>query len=56
MKHVNGIIKNQASTTSYQGEWNNILKALKASAKKNLGYNHKEKQEVQGLQAFAFLS
>ena len=42
MKQVNEIIKNQTSTTSNQEEQNNIIKALKASAKKNLGYNHKE--------------
>ena len=37
MKEINEIIKNQTSTTSNQEEWNNIIKALKASAKKNLG-------------------
>ena len=42
MKQVNEIIKNQTSTTLNQEEWNNIIKALKASAEKNLGYNHKE--------------
>ena len=41
MKQVNEIIKNQTSTTSNQEEWSNIIKALKASAEKNLGYNHK---------------
>ena len=41
-KNANEIIKNQISTTSNQEEWNNIIKALKASAEKNLGYNHKE--------------
>ena len=44
MKQVNEIIKNQASTTSNQEEWNNIVKAQKTSAEKNLGYNHKEKK------------
>ena len=44
MKQVNEIIKTQTSTTSNQEEWNNITKALKASAEKNLGYNHKEKK------------
>ena len=44
LKQVNEIIKTQTSTTSNQEEWNNIIKALKASAKKNLGYNHKEKK------------
>ena len=39
MKQVNEIIKNQTSTSSNQGEWNNI-KALKASAEKNLGCSH----------------
>ena len=42
MKQVNEIIKTQTSTTSNQEECNNIIKALKASAEKNLGYNHKE--------------
>ena len=43
MKQVNEIIKNQTSTASNQDPgWNNIIKALKASAEKNLGYNHKE--------------
>ena len=42
MKQVNEIIKNQSSTTSNQEESNKIIKALKASAEKNLGYNHKE--------------
>ena len=42
MKKVNERIKNQTSTTLNQEEWNNIIKALKASAEKNLGYNHKE--------------
>ena len=41
MKQVNKIIKNQTSTASNQEEWNNIIKALKASPEKNLGYNHK---------------
>ena len=44
MKQVSEIIKSQTSTTSNQEEWNNIIKALKASAEKNLGYNHKEKK------------
>ena len=44
MKQVNEIIKTQTSTTSNQEECNNIIKALKASAEKNLGYNHKEKK------------
>ena len=43
MKEVNEI-KNQESTTSDQKEWNNIIRALKASAEKNLGYKHKEKK------------
>ena len=43
MKQVNKIIKNKKSTTSNQEEQNNFIKALKASAEKNLGYNHKEK-------------
>ena len=34
MKQVKEIIKNQISTTSNQGEWNNIIKALKTSAEK----------------------
>ena len=42
MKQVNKIIKNQTSATSNQEEWNNIIKALKASTEKNLGYNHNE--------------
>ena len=42
MKQVNEIIKNQTSITSNQEEWNNIIKALKPSAEKNLGYNYKE--------------
>ena len=42
-KYVNRIIKNQTSTTSNQEEWKSVLKALKRSAEKNLGYNHKEK-------------
>ena len=43
MKQVNEIIKNQSSTTSDQEELNNIIiKQLKASTEKNLGYNHKE--------------
>ena len=42
MKKVNERIKNQTSTTLNQEEWNIIIKALKASAEKNLGYNHKE--------------
>ena len=42
MKQVKEMIKNKKSTTSNQQEQNNIIKALKASAKKNLGYNHKE--------------
>ena len=45
MKQVNEIIKNQTSATSNQKEWSNIIKALKASAEKNLGYNHKEIQK-----------
>ena len=36
--------KNQINITSNQEEWNNIIKALKASAETNLGYNHKEKK------------
>ena len=44
MKQVNEIIKNQTSTTSNQEEWSNIIKALKASAEKNLGYNLKVKK------------
>ena len=44
MKHVNGLIGTQTSTTSNQEECNNIIKALKASAEKNLGYNHKEQK------------
>ena len=44
MKQVNEIIKTQASTTSNQEEWSSIIKALKASAEKNLRYNHKEKK------------
>ena len=44
MKQVHEIIKNQTSTTSNQEEWNNIIKAQKTSAEKNLGYNHKEKK------------
>ena len=44
MKQVNEVIKTQISTTSNQEEWNNIIKALKASAEKNLGYNLKEKK------------
>ena len=44
MKQVNEIIKTQTSTTSNQEEWNNIVKALKASAEKNLGYNHQGKK------------
>ena len=40
MKKVNERIKNQTSTTSNQDEWNNIMKALKASAE--IGYTHKE--------------
>ena len=44
MKQVNEVIKTQTSTTSNQEEWNNIIKALKASAEKNLGYNLKEKK------------
>ena len=43
-KQVSEIIKTQTSTTSNQEEWNNIIKALKASVEKNLGYNHKEKK------------
>ena len=42
MKQVNEIIKNQTSTTPNQEEWSNIVKALKASADKNLRYKHKE--------------
>ena len=47
MKQVNEIIKNQTRTTSNQEGWNknNIIKALKPSAEKNLGYNHKEMQK-----------
>ena len=46
MKQVNEIIKNQTRTTSNQEGWNkNNIKALKASAEKNLGYNHKEIQK-----------
>ena len=44
LKLVNEILKTQTSTTSNQEEWNNVIKALKASAEKNLGYNHKEKK------------
>ena len=44
MKQVNEIIKNQTITTSNQEEWSNIIKALKASAEKNLGYNLKVKK------------
>ena len=42
IKQVNEIIKNQTSTTPNQEEWSNIVKALKASADKNLRYKHKE--------------
>ena len=42
IKQVKETIKNRKSTTSNQQEQNNIIKALKASAKKNLVYNHKE--------------
>ena len=41
MRQINEIMNNQTSATSNQEGWNNI-KALKASAEKNLGYNHKE--------------
>ena len=44
MKQVDEIIKNQKTTISNQEEWNNIIKVLKASVEKNLGYNHKEKK------------
>ena len=44
MKQVNEIIKNLIRTTSNQEDWKNI-KALKASAEENLGYNHKEKKK-----------
>ena len=44
MKQVNKIIKNQTSKTSNQKELNNIIKVLKASTEKKLGYNHKEKK------------
>ena len=55
MKQVNEIKKNQISTTSNQKEWNNIIKTLKISAEKNLGYNHKEKNiEIQTFCTFQF--
>ena len=55
MKQVNEIKKNQISTTSNQKEWNNIIKTLKTSAEKNLGYNHKEKNiEIQTFCTFQF--
>ena len=44
MKQVTEIIKNQISTISNYEERGNIIKALKASTEKNLGYNHKEKR------------
>ena len=44
MKQANEIIKNQTDITSNQEEWNNIIKALEASAEKNLGYSHNEKK------------
>ena len=44
MKQANEIIKNQTDITSNQEEWNNSIKALEASAEKNLGYNHNEKK------------
>ena len=46
IKQVNEIIKNQTSTTPNQEEWSNIVKALKASADKNLRYKHKETKSV----------
>ena len=44
IKQVNKIIKKQLSATPNQEEWNNIIKALKISAEKNQGYDHKEKK------------
>ena len=44
MKQVNETIKSQTSTTSNQKEWSNIIKAIKESAEKNLGYNHEDKK------------
>ena len=44
MKQVNEIIKSRTSTTSKQKEWNTIIEAIKESAEKNLGYNHKKKK------------
>ena len=42
MKQVSKIIKKQTRTASHQDEWNNIIKALKVSTEKNVGYKHKE--------------
>ena len=57
MKQVNEIIKNQTRTTSNQEGWNknNIIKALKASAEKNLGYNHKEIQKQRPKNSATFI-
>ena len=55
MKQVNEIIKNQTSATSNQKEWSNIIKALKASAEKNLGYNHKEIQKQRPKNSATFI-
>ena len=44
MKEVNETIKNQMSAPSNLEKWNNIIKAPKTLAEKNLGYNHQEKK------------
>ena len=41
MKHVNEIIKKSNNYNMKPEEWNNIIKEVKSSAEKNLGYNHK---------------
>ena len=43
MKQVNEMIKNKKSTAANQEGWNNIIKALKTSAEKNLGCNHEDR-------------
>ena len=43
VKQVNEMIKNKKSTAANQEGWNNIIKALKTSAEKNLGCNHEDR-------------
>ena len=46
MKHVNEIIKKSNNYNIKPEERNNIIKEVKSSAEKNLGYDHKAETQT----------